>query len=200
VFLGYPSTHKGYCCLDLATRRIIISRHVVFDEFSPFARESPVPDSSFDFLLDDDSEFCYCPTNPAVPPPAPAAPSSPIVDEHVPPLASSSPDGCGLVPPPGSSSTPSPAGGASAAAVQPAAASSAAAVQPPAGGASAAAVQPPAAPLSGHFSGQFYSRRLRAPPPVPPSPAPAPSPELQPPPPSPRPVMRLHTGTIQPVN
>ncbi|KAF8700144.1 hypothetical protein HU200_034511 [Digitaria exilis] len=32
VFLGYPSDHKGYRCLDLTTNRIILSRHVVFDE------------------------------------------------------------------------------------------------------------------------------------------------------------------------
>ena len=32
LFLGYPTNHKGYCCLDLKTRKIIISRHVVFDE------------------------------------------------------------------------------------------------------------------------------------------------------------------------
>ena len=28
VFLGYPSNHKGYHCLDISTRRVIISRHV----------------------------------------------------------------------------------------------------------------------------------------------------------------------------
>ena len=32
VFLGYPTNHKGYHCMDLKTSKIIISRHVVFDE------------------------------------------------------------------------------------------------------------------------------------------------------------------------
>jgi histone deacetylase 1/2 len=53
VFLGYPSSHKGYCCLNLSTRRIIISRHVVFDKTCfPFGLytfgSSP---SDLDFLL-----------------------------------------------------------------------------------------------------------------------------------------------------
>jgi transposase InsO family protein len=46
VFLGYPSRHKGYRCLDLATRRIIISRHVIFDEHTfPYAPDTPVQPS-----------------------------------------------------------------------------------------------------------------------------------------------------------
>ncbi|GJV81664.1 ribonuclease H-like domain-containing protein [Tanacetum coccineum] len=32
IFLGYPSYHRGYRCLDLSTNKIILSRHVTFDE------------------------------------------------------------------------------------------------------------------------------------------------------------------------
>lgn len=40
VFLGYPSEHKGYRCLNLDTMKIIISRHVIFDEsIFPFATQ-----------------------------------------------------------------------------------------------------------------------------------------------------------------
>ena len=51
VFIGYPSSQKGYRCLDLSTRRVIISRHVVFDEANfPFAVTKPPPES-LDFLV-----------------------------------------------------------------------------------------------------------------------------------------------------
>ena len=54
VFLGYPSSHRGYRCLDISTRRVITSRHIVFDESTfPFAASPPTPPSdSLDFLLD----------------------------------------------------------------------------------------------------------------------------------------------------
>uniref|UniRef100_A0A452XXJ4 Integrase catalytic domain-containing protein n=1 Tax=Aegilops tauschii subsp. strangulata TaxID=200361 RepID=A0A452XXJ4_AEGTS len=39
VLLGLPLEHKGYRCLDLLTRKVITSRHVVFDELTfPFAQ------------------------------------------------------------------------------------------------------------------------------------------------------------------
>jgi hypothetical protein len=53
VFLGYPSSHKGYRCLNISTCRIIISRHVIFDETQfPFSGDL-VDASSLDFLLQD---------------------------------------------------------------------------------------------------------------------------------------------------
>ena len=32
IFIGYSIGHQGYKCLDVATGKIFISRHVVFDE------------------------------------------------------------------------------------------------------------------------------------------------------------------------
>ena len=35
--MGYPADHRGYRCFDLTTRRVITSRHVIFDEHTfPF--------------------------------------------------------------------------------------------------------------------------------------------------------------------
>jgi hypothetical protein len=53
LFLGYSPDHKGYRCLDLASHRIIISRHVVFDEdVFPLANSSPPTD--LDSILESD--------------------------------------------------------------------------------------------------------------------------------------------------
>lgn len=41
IFLGYNISHQGYECLDLATGKIYVSRHVIFDEFLfPYQKES----------------------------------------------------------------------------------------------------------------------------------------------------------------
>jgi len=52
VFLGYSAHHKGYRCLDLDSNRVLISRHVVFNEtVFPFT-ECSTGSASLDFLDD----------------------------------------------------------------------------------------------------------------------------------------------------
>jgi hypothetical protein len=54
VFLGYFIDHKGYRCLDLFTNRLIVSRHVVFDDDSfPLTTSSNLTD--LDFLCESGS-------------------------------------------------------------------------------------------------------------------------------------------------
>jgi hypothetical protein len=52
--LGYSTEHKGYCCYDLSSRRIRISRDVMFVENRPFfynptthSTYSPIESTSF---------------------------------------------------------------------------------------------------------------------------------------------------------
>jgi histone deacetylase 1/2 len=54
VFLGYPLNHRGYKCFDLSHRKIIISRHVIFDETQfPFSRLSSTPLHDYSCFTDD---------------------------------------------------------------------------------------------------------------------------------------------------
>lgn len=50
LFIGYPSQHRGYRCLDLKTKKIIISRHVYFDEEKLPAANSKQQISKYQFL------------------------------------------------------------------------------------------------------------------------------------------------------
>ncbi|GKA61107.1 ribonuclease H-like domain-containing protein [Tanacetum coccineum] len=57
IFLGYPTNHRGYRCLDLNTDKIILSRHVTFDE-TVFPYGSMTPDASPPYnFLDTDPEL-----------------------------------------------------------------------------------------------------------------------------------------------
>jgi hypothetical protein len=89
VFLGYPSHHLGYRCLDRSTQKIIISRHVVFDETSfPFANTVSSPSSTpsshtYEFLQVPEQTMVPTPYTvpatvaPAEPPAAPLAADRP---------------------------------------------------------------------------------------------------------------------------
>jgi hypothetical protein len=56
VFLRYSLDHKGYRCLDLNSHRVLIFRHVVFDESDfPFSSSSVASLTELDVFLDPDS-------------------------------------------------------------------------------------------------------------------------------------------------
>jgi hypothetical protein len=71
VFLGYSPDHKGYRCLDLASHRVLISRHVIFDESDfPFSSTPTASLTDLDVFLDLD------PMSPTIVPPFPIGSSA----------------------------------------------------------------------------------------------------------------------------
>ena len=51
MFLGYLANHRGFRCLDLSSNKIILSRHVRFDEdVFPFASLHQYTSQHYDFL------------------------------------------------------------------------------------------------------------------------------------------------------
>ncbi|GJZ59489.1 ribonuclease H-like domain-containing protein, partial [Tanacetum coccineum] len=68
IYLGQASNHRGYRCLDLKTNKIIISRHVTFDEtVFPYGSTQPALPPTYTFLDDIlDITPPIIPSNPAV--------------------------------------------------------------------------------------------------------------------------------------
>ncbi|GJV99480.1 ribonuclease H-like domain-containing protein [Tanacetum coccineum] len=87
IYLGQASNHRGYRCLDLKTNKIIISRHVTFDEtVFPYGSTQPALPPTYTFL--DDIPDIIPPaisTNPGVQlPPEPISPIHNTLIQHHP--------------------------------------------------------------------------------------------------------------------
>ncbi|KAI3514467.1 hypothetical protein L1887_12892 [Cichorium endivia] len=112
LYLGPSSDHRGYRCLDLITQRVIISRHIIFDEshfpyrdfhpppdnsdYSPFAPDvelGPLPSDPVQTVASDSPPSAAPPStaapssSPVVPPSAPSAPFSPPLTSYGHPIS-----------------------------------------------------------------------------------------------------------------
>ena len=167
----YSPDHKGYRCFDLTSRRVLISRHVMFDESDfPYSTSSiPSPDLELEYLFSTDPvvqpplHVCPFPAGfPGAPAPLPVIPAAPSA-APVPAVAPRAAPGPPVVP--------------------------CAALGSPA--VPRAAPVPPPAPAWYAQPVQVYRRRSAptpAPPPAPEAPAaPTPEPSLLPPTPEPSP-------------
>ncbi|GJZ17589.1 ribonuclease H-like domain-containing protein [Tanacetum coccineum] len=67
IFLGYAPNHRGYRCLDLHNNKILISRHVTFDEtVFPYGTITPTNTPRYTFL-DDTPDFVPTPIPHVIP-------------------------------------------------------------------------------------------------------------------------------------
>jgi len=85
VFLGYPINHRGYKSFDLSHKKIIISRHLIFDETQfPFAHKPSLPLTAYDYFTDDfHPSVIHQWTNPTLQPlPDDLSRSSPPIFDH----------------------------------------------------------------------------------------------------------------------
>jgi len=58
VFLGYPSNHRGYKCYDISLNKIIVCRHVIFDESEfPFSKLHTLNPTNYQFLDNEVSPY-----------------------------------------------------------------------------------------------------------------------------------------------
>ncbi|KAJ9553280.1 hypothetical protein OSB04_017325 [Centaurea solstitialis] len=87
VYLGPSTDHRGYRCLDLITQKVIISRHVNFDETHfPFPDFQPRPSSEdYDAFEVDDSLPSLSPMVDTFSPPPVAGPSASVSSSQPPP-------------------------------------------------------------------------------------------------------------------
>ncbi|GJY36216.1 ribonuclease H-like domain-containing protein [Tanacetum coccineum] len=91
IFLGYPANHRGYRCLDLASNKIIISRHVRFNEdIFPFENVTSSNKPTYDFLLPPIQSRTNVPTIPLITPHPTTPPTSPPQPD-TPPFNNSTP-------------------------------------------------------------------------------------------------------------
>ena len=72
IFLGHAANHFGYRCLDLDTNKIIISRHVTFDEMVFLFQSHPSKPTT----------LVNIPASPAPPTPPSSPQNDPLPDPH----------------------------------------------------------------------------------------------------------------------
>ena len=93
IFLGYPAYHRGYRCLDLSTNKIILSRHVTFDELQfPYGSITPSNPPSYTFLDPTPSSIMpHIIYNPAPHQPAPNEHNNPTAPQTLDPTPPATP-------------------------------------------------------------------------------------------------------------